>query len=160
MKKPVNHLASSTEQYAHYRLPYHAELLALDNLTNQLRAAWQTLLPSEALDGVRVYIDDGERLVISTANHTLCNHLTYHRQILLAELHQHLPELIRITTLQFRVITLKSLTAQPNLQCNQSVSNVNLGKPSATTRQNITQLAALVTSSDRLQRSLQKLLDG
>lgn len=158
MKKPVNHLASSTEKYAHYRLPYHSELLALDTRTNQLRDAWQTLLPAEALAAMRVCVDDGERLVISTANHTLCNHLTYHRQILLAELHQRLPELLNITTLQFRVITLKSATTQPNLQCNQTVSNVNLSKPSAATRQNIAQLAKLVTSNDRLQRALQNLL--
>ena len=160
MKKPTNHLASQSERLANYQLPYQSKLRELQRLTEQVRLAWQGLLPDTLLEQLMVIAVDGTTLTLSTQNHTAANHLTYNRQLLLNTLQQQSNQFNHITQLRFRVIVLEQLTpsSPTELQCNQNVSNVTSRDLSESTKRNTAQLASLVTDDIELQQVLQKFI--
>lgn len=159
MKKPTNHLASQTERFASLKLPHQSYIVQLQQLTTIIKQAWQPLLPSQSLDSLSVINDEGQSLTISTHHHTLANHLTYSRQPLLNQLHQHEPALQRVLQLKFRVIApLTASTSEKDLQGNHNVTNVTSCELSESTKRNIAQTIAVVTDDIRLQSVLQKFL--
>lgn len=157
MKKPLNYLASKTEKLTNYRFPHQKKLLQLEQLTQTIRSVWQDVLPEELLATLSVIFYDEVQLTISTNSHTLANHLNYNRMLLLNQLIQREPSLQTVIHLKFRVITLDNLST--TLQCNQTVSNVKSRELSELTKQNIAQLAELVTDDIRLRRALHKLIN-
>ncbi|MFO1384310.1 MAG: hypothetical protein U1E91_05380 [Moraxella sp.] len=54
MKKPTNHLASRTERLANYQLPFQKKLQQLQQLTDDVRSAWQNVLTEEVLASLQV----------------------------------------------------------------------------------------------------------
>lgn len=160
MKKPTNYLASHTEKLANLKLPFAQQFEQLEQLTITVKHAWQPLLPDTMLATLFVIGYDGQTLTLTTNNHTFANHLTYSHQPLLAQLHQTVPNLQQVTGLRFKVVQLERITP-PNsafLQSNEDVKNVTSCKLSEFTKQNIAQLAEIVTDDIRLQQALQKLI--
>ena len=157
MKKPTNHLASRTERLANYRLPFQKKLQQLQQLTEGIRSAWQSVLPQEILTNLQVIACEQSTLVVSTSNHTIANHLNYNQQNLLLTLQAFDSSFHQFNQLRFRVIILKPLQLT-NLQCNQNITNVKNCELSESTKRNITQLCELVTDNQRLKAALQKLI--
>lgn len=157
MKKPTNHLASRTERLANYRLPFQKKLQQLQQLTEGIRSAWQSVLPQEILTNLQVIACEQSTLVVSTSNHTIANHLNYNQQNLLLTLQAFDSSFHQFNQLRFRVILLKPLQLT-NLQCNQTITNVKNCELSESTKRNITQLCELVTDNQRLKAALQKLI--
>lgn len=161
MKKPTNHLASRTERLANYRLPFQKKLQQLQQLTEGIRSAWQSVLPQEILTNLQVIACEQSTLVVSTSNHTIANHLNYNQQNLLLSLQAFDSSFHQFNQLRFRVIILKPLNPLQltNLQCNQTITNVKNCELSESTKRNITQLCELVTDNQRLKAALQKLIN-
>lgn len=161
MKKPTNHLASHTEKLANLKLPFAEQFEQLNQLTLTVKRAWQPLLPETMLSTLLVVSYDHQTITLTTNNHTLANHLTYSHQPLLAQLHQTVPTLQQVTRLKFNVVQLERITTTNSafLQSNENVKNVTSCKLSEFTKQNIAQLAEIVTDDDNLQKALQKLIN-
>ena len=106
-------------------------------------------------------------MVITTTNHTIANHLNYTYNMLLELIHQDYPYLQNISQIKFKVIAAQYLPIKGNLsaksvvnpsaQRDNLVTTVTSRKLSATTRQNITQLAQDVTLNPRLAKVLLRL---
>ena len=160
MKKPTNHLASRTERLANYQLPFQKKLQQLQQLTDDVRSAWQNVLPQEVLASLQVIACESFRLVVSTNSHTLANHLNYNQQHLLSTLQAFDNNFHQFNQLRFRVVIVKPIHGSqiPDLQCNHNVSNVKNCELSESTKRNITQLCDLVTDNEPLRTALQKLI--
>lgn len=162
MKTPINHLGSRLERQSHYRLPLQAKLLALDKYTRLVKQTLMNVLPSEAISGLRVIVCENQQLIITANNHTIANHLNYMSQSILDLLHHEHPELLSITQLKFRVVLMnqqfsKAATSSMALQRNSIVNTVTFCELSDLTKQNITQLANLVTTNKKLAEILHKI---
>ena len=160
MKKQTNHLDSRTERLANYLLPFQKKLQQLQQLTNDVRSAWQNVLPQEVLASLQVIACESFRLVVSTNSHTLANHLNYNQQHLLSTLQAFDNNFHQFNQLRFRVVIVKAIhgSQMPGLQCNHNVSNVKNCELSEFTKRNITQLCDLVTDNEPLRTALQKLI--
>ena len=160
MKKPTNHLASRTERLANYQLPFQKKLHQLQQLTDDVRSAWQNVLTEEVLASLQVIACESFILVVSTNSHTLANHLNYNQQHLLSTLQAFDNNFHQFNQLRFRVVIVKPFNGSqmPDLQCNQNVSNVKNCELSESTKRNITQLCDLVTDNEPLRAALQKLI--
>lgn len=162
MKTPINHLGSRLERQSHYRLPLQDKLLALDKYTRLVRTTLANVLPTEAVDELRVIVCENQQLIITANNHTLANHLNYMSQSILDLIHHEHPELLSITQLKFRVLLMnqqfsKVATSSTALQRNSTVNSVTSCELSDLTKQNITQLAKLVTTNKKLTEILHKI---
>lgn len=160
MKKPTNHLASRTERLANYQLPFQKKLQQLQQLTDDVRSAWQNVLTEEVLASLQVIACESFILVVSTNSHTLANHLNYNQQHLLSTLQAFDNNFYQFNQLRFRVVIVKASydSQMPDLQCNHNVSNVKNCELSEYTKRNITQLCDLVTDNEPLRTALQKLI--
>ena len=126
MKKPTNHLASRTERLANYQLPFQKKLQQLQQLTDDVRSAWQNVFPQEVLASLQVIACESFRLVVSTTSHTLANHLNYNQQHLLSTLQAFDNNFHHFNQLRFRVVIVKPIHGSQiaYLHCNHNVSNV------------------------------------
>lgn len=170
MNKSINYLATPLERQRQFKIPEQQKIRELIRLTEKVKQAWQPLLPDEILDTLMVVSHDPTLLMLTTTNHTIANHLNYTYQLLVELLHEAYPFLQTISHLKFNVINLdkNNLSSQFNHtninsvennteKRHSGVTNVTSRKLSATTRQNITQLAHNVTLNPRLTKALLRL---
>lgn len=157
MKKKVNHLGSLLEQQQFYCLPHQQKIQELCHLTDLVRQSLSIVLTEEVVNSLMVVRHEQQILSISTHSHTIANHLNYTRQTLLQILHQHCPSLQAVRDLKFRAVTNNTASSAHHLQSNQSVNSVTSCELSESTRQNIAQLAELVTDDEELSKVLREL---
>lgn len=167
MAKPTNYLGAPIERQRQFKIPEQHKINALIGLTDKITQAWTPLLPEEILCTLMVVKCEPPLMVITTTNHTIANHLNYTYNMLLELIHQDYPYLQNISQIKFKVIAAQYLPIKGNLsaksvvnpsaQRDNLVTTVTSRKISATTRQNITQLAQDVTLNPRLAKVLLRL---
>lgn len=156
MKKPTNYLASLHEQCANFKMPFQHQFHELQRLTQLLVQVWQPLLPDSILTTLLVYGFNQQTLSISTNSHTIANHLNYHHQHLIQQLHNE-PTFQSVQKLSFRVVNLSITQSTNQLQPHVETTSTVF---SESTRENITQLAEFVIDNERLKQQLIRLANS